>query len=63
MIEICFLWQVFHRCKTNRKKCYFIFLLMYNDSCHKLVAKGTSEGKWFKLPQEWHNVALFYKKV
>lgn len=36
---------------------------MYNDSYHKLVAKGTSEGKWFKLPQEWHNVALFYKKV
>lgn len=61
MIEICFLWQVIHRYKEIGK--ILLFLLMYNDSCHKLVAKGTSERKWFKLPHEWHNVALFYKKV
>lgn len=36
---------------------------MYIGSCHKLVAKGTFKGKWFKLPQEQDNVALFYKKV
>lgn len=38
-IEICFLWQVIHRCKTNRK-IIILFLLMCTDSCHKLVAKA-----------------------
>lgn len=63
MIGICFLWQVIYRCETNKKKHVILFLLIYKDSCHKLVANGMFEDKWFKLPQERHNVDLFYKKV